>query len=116
MDLKQLARRTVGMSGAELESLINVAAMKALATGYLRIHNAHILESLDRIQIGSKRPRGQEKEVERMTLWRCGGDVMCRLHECGHAMVSLLTEGASPVDKITVVPRGDVGVGRGRER
>lgn len=39
-----------------------------------------------------------------------------RLHECGHAMVSLLTEGASPVDKITVVPRGDVGAGRVRER
>lgn len=69
MDLKQLAKRTVGLSGAELESLINVAAMKALASGYLRIHNAHILESLDRIQIGSKRPRGNEKEVERMTLY-----------------------------------------------
>ena len=35
--------------------------------------------------------------------------VMDRLHECGHALVSLLTDGASPVDKITVIPRGDVG-------
>lgn len=34
---------------------------------------------------------------------------MVRLHECGHALVSLLTDGASPVDKITVIPRGDVG-------
>ena len=39
-----------------------------------------------------------------------------RLHECGHAMVSLLTEGASPVDKITIVPRGDVGGVWGCER
>ena len=109
MDLKQLAKRTVGLSGAELESLINVAAMKALASGYLRIHNAHILESLDRIQIGSKRPRGNEKEVERMTLYGKECVVMDRLHECGHALVSLLTDGASPVDKITVIPRGDVG-------
>ena len=34
---------------------------------------------------------------------------MDRLHECGHALVSLLMDGASPVDKITVIPRGDVG-------
>ena len=63
-----LARRTVGMSGAELESLINVAAMKALSTGYLRIHNAHILEALDRIQMGSRKQRSQNRDVERLTL------------------------------------------------
>ena len=33
-----------------------------------------------------------------------------RLHECGHALVSLLTEGAAPIDKITIIPRGDVRV------
>lgn len=37
--------------------------------------------------------------------------VSSRLHECGHAVVSLLTPGAAPIDKITVVPRGDVGHG-----
>lgn len=70
MNIPQLARRTVGLSGAELESLINVAAMKALAGGYLRIHNAHILEALDRIQMGSRNARSNNKDVERLTLYR----------------------------------------------
>ena len=69
VDIPTLAKRTVGLSGAELESLINVAAMKALATGYLRIHNAHILEALDRIQMGSRNARSNNKEIERMTLY-----------------------------------------------
>ncbi|KAK8798608.1 hypothetical protein WA588_003688 [Blastocystis sp. NMH] len=96
VDLGALAVRTAGMSGAELESLINVAAMKALAGGFLRIHNAHILEAYDRIRMGSRGNR-VDSEVQRRTL----------LHECGHAVVSLLTPGAAPIDKITVVPRGD---------
>ena len=48
--------------------MINVAAMKALAGGYLRIHNAHILEALDRIQMGSRNSRSNNKDVERLTL------------------------------------------------
>ena len=43
--------------------------MKALSTGYLRIHNAHILEALDRIQMGSRNARSNNKEIERMTLY-----------------------------------------------
>lgn len=110
MNISQLARRTVGLSGAELESLINVAAMKALAGGYLRIHNAHILEALDRIQMGSRNPRSNNKDVERLTLYELNAmKLSYRLHECGHAIVSLLTPGAMPIDKITVIPRGDVG-------
>ncbi|KAK8800458.1 hypothetical protein WA171_005089 [Blastocystis sp. BT1] len=97
VDIPQLARRTVGFSGAELESLMNVAAMKALAGGYLRIHNAHIMEAYDRIKMGSRGDRGSNPDIERMTL----------LHECGHALVSLLTPGSMPIDKITVIPRGD---------
>ena len=61
------------MSGAELESLINVAAMKALSTGYLRIHNAHILEALDRIQMGSRNQKSNHREVERLTLYDSQG-------------------------------------------
>ena len=88
--------------------------MKALSTGYLRIHNAHILEALDRIQMGSRNARSNNKEIERMTLYVWMNEWLIRLHECGHAIVSLMTPGAMPVDKITVIPRGDVRVIRMR--
>ena len=76
MDLGALAVRTAGMSGAELASVINVAAMKVgeprgwqlgVGGGFLRIHNAHILEAYDRIRMGSRGNR-VDSEVQRRTL------------------------------------------------
>lgn len=42
------------------------------------------------------------------TMKERGEEFIDRLHECGHALVSLLTPGAMPIDKITIIPRGDV--------
>lgn len=97
VNLEVLSRLTIGFSGAELESLINIAAMIAVSDGSQDIGFEHIQEALDRIQMGSKQALGDNKQAIRNTI----------IHECGHALVSLLTDGALPIGKITIIPRGN---------
>ncbi|CBK21495.2 uncharacterized protein [Blastocystis hominis] len=97
VNLEVLSRLTIGFSGAELESLINVAAMISVSNGSQDIKFEHIQEALDRIQIGSKQVLGDDKQAIRNTI----------IHECGHALVSLLTDGTLPIGKITIIPRGN---------
>lgn len=69
MNLEVLSRLTIGFSGAELESLINVAAMIAVSNGSQDIKFEHIQEALDRIQIGSKQVLGDDKQAIRNTMF-----------------------------------------------
>jgi ATP-dependent metalloprotease len=91
VDLEQIARGTPGFSGAELSNLINQAALKASING-LKSIDMHALEyAKDKIMMGAERQSAViSKETAKMTAF----------HEAGHALISLLTDGADPIHKV----------------
>ncbi|KAK8821430.1 hypothetical protein WA538_000798 [Blastocystis sp. DL] len=97
VSLAQLAQRSVGCSGAQLESLLSVATMKALTEGANLVEKRHIEEAWERVTMGVRRPGVQEAAVRHETA----------VHECGHAVMAMLIDDYPQVDKITIVPRGD---------
>jgi ATP-dependent metalloprotease FtsH len=97
VDLDVLARRTSGMSGADLANIINIAAVKASMEGLSSIPMSALEESFDRVVVGLER-RNPMSEQER---------VMTAYHEGGHALVSMFVKGADPVHKATIMPRGN---------
>lgn len=97
VDLEQLARGTPGFSGAELFNLINQAALKASIDGRKAV-SMHCLEyAKDKLMMGAERKSAViSPETLRMTAF----------HEAGHALVALKTDGADPIHKATIMPRG----------
>lgn len=97
VDLKVLARGTPGMSGADLSNLINVAAIKAARDGLKAVDMATMEWAKDRILMGNERKSAViSEENKKLTAY----------HEGGHALVALYTDGAMPVHKATIMPRG----------
>jgi ATP-dependent metalloprotease len=97
VNIEHLARATTGMSGAELANLVNVAAITAATLNANSVSQKHLEEALDRVIMGNERGSAVvPEEVRRVTAF----------HEGGHALVALRTEGAMPVHKATIVPRG----------
>lgn len=97
VDLGVLARGTVGMSGADLYNLINQAALKASVDGLTSISMSVMEYAKDKILMGAERRTAViTKETARNTAY----------HEAGHALVGVLTEGAMPIHKATIMPRG----------
>jgi ATP-dependent metalloprotease len=97
VDLNILARGTTGFSGADLFNLMNQAALKASVDG-LNAINMTVLEfAKDKILMGAERKTAViTAETARCTAY----------HEAGHALVAVLTEGATPIHKATIMPRG----------
>ncbi|HET9740758.1 MAG TPA: ATP-dependent zinc metalloprotease FtsH [Solirubrobacteraceae bacterium] len=95
VDLERLAATTPGMVGADLANLSNEAALLAARRGHERVTMADFTDSLEKIVLGA--PRGMVlSEVEkRRTAY----------HESGHALVGMLTPGADPVRKVSIIPR-----------
>jgi len=94
---EKIAKRTVGFSGADLFNLVNQAAIKA-ATQNLSGIDMHVVEeSLDEIIMGirHKNLTMNSKEREKTAY-----------HEAGHTLLQIYTEGASPLYKVTIIPRG----------
>ncbi|GGT19031.1 ATP-dependent zinc metalloprotease FtsH [Streptomyces toxytricini] len=95
-DLAQMAATTPGMTGAELANLANEAALLAVKRGRDRVTQGDLSEALEKVQLGAERPLVMPQEERRRTAY----------HESGHALLGMLHQGADPVRKITIVPRG----------
>ena len=98
--LDGVAARTPGFSGADLENLLNEAALLAARENRKVINSQDIDEATDRVMMGPAKRSRQYTEHERKLV---------AFHEAGHAVVGLKLENASIVQKVTIVPRGQAG-------
>ena len=97
VDLRELARATPGNSGADLQNLVNEAAILASKKRKDKVEREDFLTALDTIMLGHVRSSLILKEDEkRRTAY----------HEAGHALVARLTPESDPVTKVSIVPRG----------
>jgi cell division protease FtsH len=95
VDLGRLAASTPGMVGADLANLVNEAALLAARRDHERVEESDFTDALERIVLGAERQIMIGPEDRRRTAY----------HEAGHAIVGMLTEGADPVRKISIIPR-----------
>jgi len=96
VDLDAVASATAGMVGAELANLVNEAALQAARRDHTAVQQADFSDALERIVLGSERRIVLSADERRRTAY----------HEAGHALLGMLTPGADPVRKISIVPRG----------
>ncbi|MGH9327464.1 MAG: ATP-dependent zinc metalloprotease FtsH [Terriglobia bacterium] len=95
-DLETMARRTVGFSGADLQNLINEAALLAGREKKDQVSMDYLERALDRIALGARRElRLTETERRRVAF-----------HESGHALLAWLLPNTDPLEKVTIIPRG----------
>lgn len=98
--LDLIAVRTPGFSGADLENLLNEAALVAARDNQKEIGMEHIEEAIDRVIAGpAKKSRVISKKEKNIVAW----------HEAGHTVVGVKLESADTVHKVTIVPRGMAG-------
>ncbi len=96
VDLARIAATTPGMVGADLANLVNEAALTAARRGHEVVEEADFTDALERIVLGAERRVMLSDEDRRRTAY----------HEGGHALVGMLTPGADPVRKVSIIPRG----------
>lgn len=95
-DLEDLARSTAGLSGADLENILNEAALLAARNDLKEITKDILIEATDKILIGSERRNLLHDDEKRL--------VAC--HEAGHAMMAWILPTADPLHKVSIIPRG----------
>ncbi len=98
--LKNLAKRTPGFSGADLENLLNEAALLAVRRDKDEIGMSEIDEATDRVLMGPAKVSHKYSENDRRLV---------AYHEAGHAVIGLKLSSASDVQKVTIIPRGAAG-------
>jgi cell division protease FtsH len=96
VDLGSLASSTPGMVGADLANLVNEAALLAARRNHDKVNTADLNDALERIVLGAERRVVLSEDDRRLTAY----------HESGHAIVGMLTPGADPVRKVSIIPRG----------
>ena len=98
--LDNLAKRTPGFSGADLENLLNEAALLTVRRNKKAITMAEIDEATDRVLMGPAKVTKKYTDKEKKLV---------AYHEAGHAVLGLKLDGANEVQKITIIPRGHAG-------
>ncbi len=96
VDLASLAGSTPGMVGADLENLVNEAALLAAARRRSHVEMQDFTEALEKVVLGAARQIVMPKDQRERTAF----------HEAGHAIVGMVMPGADPVRKVSIVPRG----------
>ena len=96
VDWERIAKRTVGFSGADLENMLNEAAILAARLGKKAIDMKDLEEAATKVKLGPEKRRLQTEEDRKMTAY----------HEAGHALVSWYMPGMDPVHRISIVSRG----------
>ncbi len=95
-----IARGTPGFSGAELEALINEAAIMATLQNKDFVEQVDLEEARDKVRWGRAKKSRKVEEQER---------ILVAYHEAGHTIVSMFSPEADPLHKVTIIPRGDYG-------
>ncbi|MFR5371273.1 MAG: ATP-dependent zinc metalloprotease FtsH, partial [Eubacterium sp.] len=97
VDLHEVAMDTIGFTGADLENLMNEAALLAVRRGKKAVSNSEIVDAESRVELGTeKKSHKFSEKAKKLTAF----------HEAGHAIASYFTEGHDPVKEISIVPRG----------
>ncbi len=100
VELSNLARRTPGFSGADLENVLNEAAILAVRENKDMIETKQIDEAIDRVMMGpAKKSRTYDDYTKKLVAY----------HEAGHAIVGLNLPDGAIVQKVTIIPRGSAG-------
>src|SRR5690606_260235 len=96
VSLEEIAATTPGLSGADLKNLVNEAALLAARLDQDDVNQKNFLDALEKIVLGPERPLlMSQQDKERIAY-----------HEGGHAILGLVVPGADPVNRVTIVPRG----------
>lgn len=96
VDVEELARRTVGFSGADIENMLNEAAILAARTGKDQIGPEQLEEAATKVKLGPEKKRLHSEEERRLIAY----------HEAGHAVVAHYLEEMDPVHRVSIVSRG----------
>jgi cell division protease FtsH len=96
VNLGSIASATPGMVGADLANLVNEGALLAARRNHDKVTREDLSDALERIVLGAERKVMLSEDDRRRTAY----------HESGHAIVGMLTEGADPVRKVSIIPRG----------
>lgn len=96
VDLEAMARRTVGFSGADLENLVNEAALLTGREGKEQVTMEFLERARDRIALGAKREMKLDEAEKRRVAF----------HESGHALLAWLLPHTDPLEKVSIIPRG----------
>lgn len=100
ISLENLAKRTPGFSGADLENVLNEGAILAVRGKRKVITMEDLDEAIDRVMMGpAKKSKKYSEREKRLVAY----------HEAGHAVIGLKLENADKVEKVTIIPRGDAG-------
>lgn len=100
VDLDAIAKRTPGFSGADLENVLNEAAILAVREKSNVITLANLDEAIDRVMMGpAKKSRKYDEKTKKLVAY----------HEAGHAIIGLFLEDSTIVQKVTIIPRGMAG-------
>ena len=100
VDLDKVARRTPGFTGADLSNLLNEAAILAARRELTEVSNDEISDAIERVMAGpEKKDRVMSERRKRLVAY----------HEAGHALVGALMPDYDPVQKISIIPRGQAG-------
>ncbi len=97
VDLEEIAKATAGLAGADLANIINEAALLAGRQNKTQIEQSDLMEAIERAFVGLEKKNRKINELEKKIV---------SYHESGHALMAELTEGATRVTKVSIIPRG----------